>query len=82
MDGMKKFAVTYHEESGCTYIIEAHNKEEAENLFRNKFRNSEEFNQTVINDVADGFFESSIIAEDAEENEDIDFTYEEMKEGN
>ena len=73
---LKKFSVCIIETNRVYYTVEAHSEEEAAELFRNR---DETLDKQIMDDLADGYEGTEMSVVSAEPDEEIDFTYAELK---
>ena len=77
---MEKFEVRVYQEREAFFLIEAHSKEEAENLFVSKMRDDDYFVDEVYEVLEGGTINEEITARPITYDGDPDYTYEQMKE--
>jgi len=73
---MKKFTVTITETSVVRYTIEANSADEAKELFENC---PERVEEDINHDMGYGYNGREIEVATASQNDDVDYTYEQMK---
>ena len=77
---MQKFEIRVYQEREAFFCIEAHSKEEAENLFVSKMRDDDYFVDKIYEVLEDGTINEEITAQPVQYDFDPDYTYEQMKE--
>ena len=75
---MKKFDIAYTDTRRMVIAIEANTEQEAKDLFVKKLQNDDGFCDEIEERLENGIIDEEVYAYDIDDDEIVDYTYEEM----